>query len=154
MRRASATGRSPSTTTWGTLVWLVMTTGMPGVRCACGSTWTPVSSTSAATTGGATASGRRRTRDPPDAPHRPPHRDLVLLAAHKDRSAQRLRDLGADLTDDMYVFCNARRFEPTTPCSPHSVSSRYRNLARRLGIDTHIRALRHNSATEFDGRRG
>ena len=49
----------------------------------------------------------------------------------------------------MYVFSNARTFDPTSPCSPHSVSSRYRNLARRLEIDTHIHALRHYSATEL-----
>ena len=54
-----------------------------------------------------------------------------------------------ELTEDMYVFSGARKFEPTSPCSPHSVSSRYRNLARRLGIDTHIHALRHYSATEL-----
>lgn len=38
---------------------------------------------------------------------------------------------------------------PEHPCSPHSVSSRYRNLARRLEIDTHIHALRHYSGTEL-----
>ena len=54
-----------------------------------------------------------------------------------------------ELTEDMYVFSGARKFEPTSPCSPHSVSSRYRNLAQRLGIDTHIHALRHYSATEL-----
>lgn len=74
---------------------------------------------------------------------------VVLLGEHKERCAQRLRELGAELTGDMYVFSNARRFEPTAPCSPHSVSSRYRNLARRLGIDTHIHALRHYSTTEL-----
>ena len=74
---------------------------------------------------------------------------VVLLTEHKRRCSQRLRDLGMELTDDMYVFSSARKFEPTSPCSPHSVSSRYRNLARRLGIDTHIHALRHYSATEL-----
>lgn len=35
------------------------------------------------------------------------------------------------------------------PCGPHAVSSRYRDMAARLGIRTHIHALRHYSATEL-----
>jgi integrase len=74
---------------------------------------------------------------------------VALLTEHKRRCAERLRLLGGELTEDMYVFSNSRTFDPERPCSPHSVSSRYRNLARRLEIDTHIHALRHYSATEL-----
>ena len=74
---------------------------------------------------------------------------VALLTEHKRRCAARLRLLGGELTEDMYVFSNSRTFDPERPCSPHSVSSRYRNLARRLEIDTHIHALRHYSATEL-----
>lgn len=48
----------------------------------------------------------------------------VLLGEQKKRCAQRLHQLGAELSDEMNVFSDARRFEPTTPCSPHSASSR------------------------------
>jgi integrase len=74
---------------------------------------------------------------------------VALLTEHKRRCAERMQDLGGELTDNMYVFSNHRTFDPERPCSPHSVSSRYRNLARRLDIDTHIHALRHYSATEL-----
>lgn len=53
------------------------------------------------------------------------------------------------LTDDMYVFTGHRQTVPTVPYSPHGVSSRYKDMANRLGIDTHIHALRHYSATEL-----
>jgi integrase len=53
------------------------------------------------------------------------------------------------LTDDMYVFTGYRQTVPTVPYSPHGVSSRYKDMADRLGIDTHIHALRRYSATEL-----
>jgi integrase len=74
---------------------------------------------------------------------------VALLVEHKARCAERMRDLGGELTDDMYVFSPARSFDPTKPCSPASVSGRYHYLAKRLGIATHIHALRHYSATEL-----
>ena len=49
----------------------------------------------------------------------------------------------------MYVFTGYRQPVPTVPYSPHGVSSRYRDMAARLGINTHIHALRHYSATEL-----
>lgn len=78
----------------------------------------------------------------------PDSETVALLTEHKRRCVERMRLLG-ELTESMYVFSNSRTFDPERPCSPHSVSSRYRNLARRLEIDTHIHALRHNSATEL-----
>ena len=33
--------------------------------------------------------------------------------------------------------------DPRKPYSPHAVSSRYKDMAERLGIKTHIHALRH-----------
>jgi integrase len=74
---------------------------------------------------------------------------VALLIEHKNRCAERMRSLGGELSDDMYVFANARSFDPTAPCSPASVSGRYHYLTKRLGIDTHIHALRHYSATEL-----
>jgi integrase len=74
---------------------------------------------------------------------------VSLLIEHKARCAKRMRDLGGELTDDIYVFSAARSFDPTKPCSPASVSGRYHYLAKRLGIATHIHALRHYSATEL-----
>jgi integrase len=49
----------------------------------------------------------------------------------------------------MYVFTGVRNPDPTRPYSPHAVSSRYKDMADRLGIKTHIHSLRHYSATEL-----
>lgn len=51
-----------------------------------------------------------------------------------------------DLTRDAYVFS----LEPdnSTYLVPDSVSQRFRKLALRLGIETHLHNLRHYSATE------
>lgn len=76
---------------------------------------------------------------------------IAFLREHKQRCVGRMADLGLDLTDDMYVFGGVHEIDPATPYSPHAVSSRYKDMAERLGIETHIHALRHYSATEFDG---
>jgi integrase len=74
---------------------------------------------------------------------------IVLLTKHKAACMRRLAELGRSFDEEMYVFSSARTFDPTVPCSPNSVSGRYRQLARRSGIDTHVHALRHYSATEL-----
>lgn len=139
---------------WGTLVWLVMTTGMRRGE-VCALRWSRIDLDTGVVDVRRSYRLRHGVGTEKDTKTHQMRRialdteTVVLLTEHKDRCAQRLRELGAELADDMYVFSNSRRFEPTTPCSPHSVSSRYRNLARRLGIDTHIHALRHYSATEL-----
>ncbi|MGH3991439.1 MAG: tyrosine-type recombinase/integrase, partial [Pseudonocardiaceae bacterium] len=72
-----------------------------------------------------------------------------LLRDHKERWRARLADIGLELSEDMYVFTGHRQPVPTVPYSPHGLSSRYKDMADRLGIDTHIHALRHYSATEL-----
>jgi integrase len=67
---------------------------------------------------------------------------VVLLRGHKDRCRLRLAELGIELTDDMYVFSGVQAIDRKA-YSPHAVSSRYKDMAERLGIDTHIHALRH-----------
>ena len=55
-----------------------------------------------------------------------------------------IRERGATL-----VFTGRQTPDHSKPYSPHAVSSRCRDMAERLGIDTHIHALRHYSATEL-----
>ncbi|MGH3913329.1 MAG: site-specific integrase [Pseudonocardiaceae bacterium] len=74
---------------------------------------------------------------------------VALLQEHKQRWRDRLTELRLELTDDMYVFAGPRQTVPTKPYSPHSLASRYQRMAERLGIDTHLHALRHYSATEL-----
>jgi integrase len=139
---------------WGTLVWLVMTTGMRRGE-VCALRWSRVD----LDVGMLDVRRSYRLRygvgvEKDTKTHQMrrialDNESVVLLAEYKARCTQRMKDLGTALTEDMYVFSAARKFNPTEPCSPHSVSSRYRNLARRLNIDTHIHALRHYSATEL-----
>jgi integrase-like protein len=74
---------------------------------------------------------------------------IVLLREHKARCQQRYRDLGAEWNENTYVFTSARSDELSVPYSPDAISSRYKKMATRLGINTHIHALRHYSATEL-----
>ena len=43
---------------------------------------------------------------------------VALLTEHKTRCDDRLRSLGVELTDDMYVFGSARTFDPSNRVPP------------------------------------
>jgi integrase len=85
---------------------------------------------------------------------------VALLRTHKSWSGEELAKIDVELTDEMYVFMSDRKFDTVTrkygrpkdatqPYSPDSISRRYKRMAEKLGIDTHIHALRHFSATEL-----
>ena len=139
---------------WGTLVWLVMTTGMRRGE-VCALRWSRVDLDVGVVDVRRSYRLRHGVGVEKDTKTHQMRRialdseTVALLTEHKRRCAERIRLLGGELTENMYVFSNSRTFDPARPCSPHSVSSRYRNLARRLAIDTHIHALRHYSATEL-----
>jgi integrase len=139
---------------WGTLVWLVMTTGIRRGE-VCALRWSRVDldeGTIEIRRSYTLRNGVGREKDTKTHQMRRIALDtetVVLLREHKDRCRQHLAELGMELTDDMYVFTGVRKVEPTQPYSPHAVSSRYQDMAERLGIDTHLHALRHYSATEL-----
>lgn len=139
---------------WGTLVWLVMTTGVRrGEICAL--RWSRVDLDAAVIDFRRSYRLRRGIGTEKDTKTHQMRRialdteTVVLLREHKDRCRDRLHSIGIELTDDMYVFHGARDIDPNTPYSPHAVSSRYKDMAERLGIATHLHALRHYSATEL-----
>lgn len=139
---------------WGTLVWLVMTTGIRRGE-VCALQWSRVDLEQGIVEvrrSYVLRKGIGRVKDTKTHQMRRIALDTettVLLREHKDRCRQRLAELKIDLTGDMYVFSGVRKFDPTQPYSPHAVSSRYKDMAERLDIDTHIHALRHYSATEL-----
>ncbi len=139
---------------WGTLVWLVMTTGLRRGE-VCILRWSRVDLDTGEIEIRSSYRLRRGVGTEKDTKTHQMRRIALdtetvgLLRELKDRWRRRLDDLGVELTDDMYVFTGYRQAVPTVPYSPHGVSSRYKDMAQRLGIDTHIHALRHYSATEL-----
>jgi integrase len=139
---------------WGTLVWLVMTTGLRRGE-VCILRWSRVNLDVGEIEIRSSYRLRKGVGTEKDTKTHQMRRialdteTVVLLRELKTRWQARLTDLGLELTDDMYVFTGYRQAVPTVPYSPHGVSSRYKDMADRLGIDTHIHALRHYSATEL-----
>ena len=138
--------------TWGALVWLAMTTGARrGELCAlcwkkldldvgtvvidcsiaqlAGKTW--VKSTK-------THQQRRLTLDA---------ETVAILRELRAVAEARADGIGVKLSPDAYVF--SRVPDSSTYRLPDSVSQRYTKTAARLGIHTHLHALRHYSATEL-----
>lgn len=72
---------------------------------------------------------------------------VELLRAHRAGYEDLASQLGIEPDDAAYVFS----YEPdhSRPCNPDGVSHRYVRMCARLGIDSHIHALRHYSATEL-----
>jgi integrase len=72
---------------------------------------------------------------------------IALLSEHRGRCAAVLAVGESELTGDHFVFsADPARHRPR---NPDAVSNRYRRMAENLGVDTHIHALRHYSATEL-----
>jgi integrase len=139
---------------WGTLVWLVMTTGMRRGE-VCALRWSDIDLDEGilkVRRSYVMRSGIRKIKGTKTHQMRRMAIDTettVLLTQHKARSHQRCQDLEIEFTADLYVFVGVRNPNPRVPCSPNSVSSRYKYMATSIGIDTHIHALRHYSATEL-----
>jgi len=139
---------------WGTLVWLVMTTGVRRGE-VCALRWSRVDLDEGILEIRSSYTLRRGVGTEKDTKTHQMRRialdteTIVLLREHKDRCRLRMDGLGIEFNDDMYVFSGVHDFDPRKPYSPHAVSSRYKDMAERLGIRTHIHALRHYSATKL-----
>lgn len=137
---------------WGMLVWLVMVTGMRRSELAA-LRWRHLDLERAVIdlrAGYVVVEGvgvhkdtkahqmRRITLDP---------ETVALLLEHHDRCTALLAEGGEALTSQHFVFsADPARSRPR---NPDGISNRYRRMAENLGIDTHIHALRHYSATEL-----
>lgn len=139
---------------WGTLVWLVMTTGIRRGE-VCALRWNRVDLDEGIVEIRRSYTKLRGNGKEKDTKTHQMRRialdteTTVLLREHKARCQERYRDLGAEWNEDSYVFASTRGDDLSAPYSPDAVSSRYKKMATRLGINTRIHALRHYSATEL-----
>ena len=137
---------------WGTLVWLTMVTGMRRAELLA-LRWYDVDLDAAVLEIRRNyVRARRQGVEKDTKTHR--MRRIALdsetvdvLRAHRDRYEATARALDIEPADDAFLFS----YDPlhTRPCSPHGVSHRYSLMCERLGIDSHLHALRHYSATEL-----
>jgi integrase len=135
---------------WGTLVWLVMTTGIRRGEL-CGLRFSRINFdaeiidvrrnwVSGKEKDTKTHQSRRIALDT---------ETIVLLKEQRERVKQRVESLGKKFTEDVFVFTSIKTPDHSEPYPPNAVTQRYKDMATRIGIKTHLHALRHYSATEL-----
>jgi integrase len=72
---------------------------------------------------------------------------VEVLTEHRARYAVMCRELGVSPRDDAFLFSYRPLHE--RPCDPSGVSHRYARMCAELAINSHLHALRHYSATEL-----
>ncbi|MEQ4206181.1 tyrosine-type recombinase/integrase [Actinopolymorpha sp. B9G3] len=138
---------------WGALVWLAMTTGARrGELCAL--RWDAVDLDNEVLVLRASVAkddkGRWYLKDTKTHQQRRVSVDagtVAVLQSHRARVEERASLLGIELAPDAFVFSLSP--DQSTHLQPGSLTQRYSKMASRLGIDTHLRALRHYNATEL-----
>lgn len=71
----------------------------------------------------------------------------AMLAAHRERYRQQMLSLELEAEDSAFLFSYRPDF--SRPCDPDAISHRYTAMCAKLGITSHLHALRHYSATEL-----
>jgi integrase len=137
---------------WGTMIWLLMTTGSRRGE-VCGLRWSRLDLDNAVTifkrsTG--QIGGQMWEKDTKTHQDRRVTLDSEIVEAlreHRARCEERAAMLGTDVRRDGYVFSPSP--DGSAPTKPDTVTQRYGRLAARLGLKTHLHCLRHYSATEL-----
>jgi integrase len=72
---------------------------------------------------------------------------VAVLVEHRGRYEQQVRAIGVEPASDAFLFS----YHPlhATPADPSGVTHRYGQMCAELGIESHLHALRHYSATEL-----
>jgi integrase len=134
--------------TWGTLVWLVMVTGLRRAELLA-LRWRDVNFGTAtleirhsyvrATEKDTKAHRLRRVALDPAT--------MEILAEHHQRYLDMRHELGTEPSRDAFLFSYEAAFD--RPYNPDWVTHRYTKMCAELGISSHLHALRHYSATEL-----
>jgi len=72
---------------------------------------------------------------------------VAVLADHRARHEQQACAVGVELSSQAFVF--SYQLTRDAPADPSAVTHRYGRMCAALGIDSHLHALRHYSATEL-----
>ncbi len=137
---------------WGTLVWLVMVTGLRRAELLA-LRWLDVDLAAGKLTvrrNYVRVAGKTVEKDTKTHQMRRISLDpatVAVLTEHRQRHDKMARQLQIEADDNAYLF--SRRPARDVPYDPDAVSHRYSNMCRKLGIDSHLHALRHYSATEL-----
>ncbi len=133
---------------WGTLVWLVMVTGVRRAELLA-MRWNRIDLAAAKMNvrrnwvngqekDTKTHQMRRISLDPAT---------VEVLAEHRARYEHDMEQLGEQPKEDAFLF--SYRPLRDRPADPSGVTHRYDRMCTKLGIDSHLHALRHYSATEL-----
>jgi len=71
------------------------------------------------------------------------HTTAELLAGHRGRYETQIGAVGMKPDDQAFVF--SYEVDHSRPCNPDGISHRYVAMCAKLGIDSHLHALRHYS---------
>ncbi|HEX5403747.1 MAG TPA: tyrosine-type recombinase/integrase [Pseudonocardiaceae bacterium] len=135
---------------WGTLVWLVMTTGIRrGELCALRFSRIDLDAEILTISHNWVNGKEKDTKTHQSRRIALDSATVALLRDHKRRVQERVEKLGGKFTDDLFVFASLKTHDHRTPYAPNAVTQRYKDMAARLDIKTHLHALRHYSATEL-----
>jgi integrase len=137
---------------WGTFVWLVMVTGVRRAE-ALALRWTDVdlqSGTLSVRRNFVRAGGRCFEKDTKTHQMRRLALDdttVDILSEHRRRYDDLARELQVPAREDAFLF--SHKPDRDVPYDPDAVSHRYIDMCAQLGINCHLHALRHYSATEL-----
>jgi integrase len=137
---------------WGTLVWLTMVTGMRRAELLA-LRWDDVDLDSGVLEirrNYVRVRGRGVEKDTKTHQMRRIALDqqtIDVLRAHRQRYEAVARSVGVEPNGEAFLF--SYEVAHDRPCNPHGVSHRYSTMCATLGIDSHLHALRHYTATEL-----
>jgi integrase len=135
---------------WGTLVWLVMTTGIRrGELCALRFSRIDLDAEILTISHNWVNGKEKDTKTHQSRRIALDSATVTLLRDHRKRAQEQIEKLGENFTDELFVFSSLGTPDHRTPYSPNAVTQRYKDMAARLNIKTHLHALRHYSATEL-----
>ena len=137
---------------WGTLIWLVMVTGMRRGE-ALALRWSDVDLDEgmlAIRRNYVRSTARAIEKDTKTHQMRRISLDaetVAVLTEHRSRHKERARAVGVEPSEQAFLF--SYRPLHDAPADPSAVTHRYGRMCAALGIDSHLHALRHYSATEL-----